>query len=110
MPFVAAPFRFATPTSTKGGFVMGRCDDDGETQKIRGLKCRECGAFYPPDPIHVCELCFGPLEVDYDYDFLRLRVSRQRLESGPPNLWRYKDLLPVTGNGWSIRGLALRPC
>jgi threonine synthase len=109
MPFVAAPFHFATPTSTKGGFVMGRCDDDGETQKIRGLKCRECGAFYPPDPIHVCELCFGPLEVDYDYDFLRLLVSRQRLESGPPNLWRYKDLLPVTGERLVNSGAGFTP-
>lgn len=68
-----------------------------ERKKMRGLKCRECGALYPLEPIHVCELCFGPLEVDYDYDCLRAFVSRERIASGPPNLWRYKDLLPVTG-------------
>lgn len=69
--------------------------DDCQIQKMRGLKCRECGAYYPLEPLHVCELCFGPLEVDYDYDYLRAVVSRQHIENGPPNLWRYKDLLPV---------------
>jgi len=32
----------------------------------KALRCRECGREYPLDPIHVCEFCFGPLEVDYD--------------------------------------------
>ena len=32
------------------------------------LHCRECGHSYPIEPIHVCEWCFGPLEVTYDYD------------------------------------------
>jgi threonine synthase len=35
---------------------------------VRGLACRECGADYPQQPVHVCEACFGPLEVRYDYD------------------------------------------
>ena len=34
---------------------------------VSGLKCRECGREYPVDPIYVCEFCFGPLEVVYDY-------------------------------------------
>jgi threonine synthase len=33
-----------------------------------GLQCRECGEKYPWSPLHVCEMCFGPLEVQYDYD------------------------------------------
>jgi hypothetical protein len=33
---------------------------------VRGLVCRECGRGVPQGPIHVCEYCFGPLEVDYD--------------------------------------------
>jgi ABC-type methionine transport system ATPase subunit len=28
-----------------------------------GLKCRECRREYSIGPIHVCEFCFGPLEV-----------------------------------------------
>jgi len=59
--------------------------------------CRECGTLYPADPIHVCEQCFGPLEVAYDYQAIRSVVSRERIAAGPPTLWRYSDLLPVGG-------------
>ncbi len=62
---------------------------------MKGLKCRECGRAYPAGPLHVCEFCFGPLEVEYDYDAIRKRISRQRIAEGPPSLWRYIDLLPV---------------
>ena len=63
--------------------------------KITGLKCRECGRPYPAEPLHVCEFCFGPLEVDYDYGTLQKLVTRKRIEAGPPTMWRYRDLLPV---------------
>ena len=63
--------------------------------RLKGLKCRECGRDYPSSPVHVCEFCFGPLEVDYDYEVIRARVSRARIEAGPPSIWRYADLLPV---------------
>jgi threonine synthase len=64
-------------------------------EKVRGLKCRECGRTYPVAPLHVCEFCFGPLEVDYHYEALRGLVTRKRIAAGPPSVWRYKDLLPV---------------
>jgi len=63
--------------------------------KIKGLKCRECGREYPAEPIHVCEFCFGPLEVVYDYDEIKSNISREKIEKGPKSLWRYVDLLPV---------------
>jgi threonine synthase len=63
--------------------------------KIKGLKCRECGKLYPPDPLHVCEFCFGPLEVDYDYEAIAATISRESITAGPKSLWRYIDLLPV---------------
>ncbi|MEK6537532.1 MAG: threonine synthase [Nitrospirota bacterium] len=66
-------------------------------QKIKGLKCRECGKLYPAVALHVCEFCFGPLEVDYNYDEIKKIISRERIESGPKSLWRYADLLPVEG-------------
>jgi threonine synthase len=45
----------------------------------------------------VCEdVCFGPLEVVYDYDVIRSRVSRATIEAGPPSIWRYRDFLPVS--------------
>jgi threonine synthase len=45
----------------------------------------------------VCELCFGPLEVAYDYTTVRASVSRETIEGGPRTLWRYRALLPVEG-------------
>ena len=38
---------------------------------VLGLRCRECGARYPDSPQYVCEECFGPLEVEYDYDIIK---------------------------------------
>jgi threonine synthase len=67
-------------------------------EKVKGLKCRECGRAYPVAPLHVCEFCFGPLEVDYRYDVLRAVVTRERIAAGPPSIWRYKDLLPIDGD------------
>ena len=42
---------------------------------ITNLKCRECGQEYPISPLHVCETCFGPLEVTYDYARIRAAIS-----------------------------------
>jgi threonine synthase len=63
----------------------------------KGLKCRECGAESPIAPLHVCETCFGPLEVQYDYDAIRRTLTREVIERRPPNLWRYRELLPIEG-------------
>jgi threonine synthase len=62
----------------------------------KGLKCRECGSPYEHGPQHVCELCFGPLEVDYDYDAIKQVLTREAIASRPPTMWRYAELLPVT--------------
>lgn len=60
----------------------------------KNLRCRECGRVYPLEPVHVCEFCFGPLEVYYDYETMSRVASRERIERGPPTMWRYADLLP----------------
>jgi len=64
---------------------------------VRALKCRECGQEYPIEPVHVCEFCFGPLEVVYDYDKLDGYFTRELIESRPQTMWRYKELLPING-------------
>ncbi|HUK84143.1 MAG TPA: threonine synthase [Verrucomicrobiae bacterium] len=61
------------------------------------LKCRECGRHYPKEALHVCEFCFGPLEVDYDYDAIKTVISRERIEARPQTMWRYRELLPIDG-------------
>lgn len=62
---------------------------------VRGLRCRECGREYPKEPLHVCEFCFGPLEVDYDYRAIQKAVSRKIIEARPFTMWRYRELLPL---------------
>jgi threonine synthase len=68
--------------------------------KMKALVCRECGKEYPTKAIHVCEMCFGPLEVKYDYEEIKRTVSRKRIEEGPHSMWRYRDLLPVEGTNF----------
>ncbi|GAA3222540.1 threonine synthase [Actinocorallia longicatena] len=58
------------------------------------LVCRECGHSVELGPFYACEQCFGPLEVAYDLS----KVTREAIEAGPHNIWRYKDLLPVPPN------------
>jgi threonine synthase len=65
-----------------------------EGHYAKNLRCKECGRAYPLQPAHVCEFCFGPLEIFYDYGALRRTVTRERIERGPPTMWRYADLLP----------------
>jgi threonine synthase len=62
------------------------------------LKCRECGRHYPKEALHVCEFCFGPLEVDYDYDSIKSALNRERIQARATSMWRYRELLPVEGD------------
>jgi threonine synthase len=62
------------------------------------LRCRECSREYPVEPLNVCEFCFGPLEVVYDYDAIKAVTSREKIEAGPHSMWRYADFLPADHN------------
>ncbi|MHB8191605.1 MAG: threonine synthase [Ferrimicrobium sp.] len=64
---------------------------------VTGLSCRECGKKYAVGALHVCEYCFGPLDVVYDYQAMSNSVSRESIAKGPPSIWRYHDLLPIDG-------------
>ena len=50
---------------------------------VKGLQCRECGQEYPEAPLHVCEYCFGPLEIQYDYARWRKFESLKASFSNP---------------------------
>ena len=67
----------------------------GNGRRVIGMRCRECGTEYPVQATHVCEMCFGPLDVVYDYDAIRKRISHRSIAAGPPSMWRYRDLLPL---------------
>jgi threonine synthase len=60
------------------------------------LSCRICATEHPLEAIGTCSRCFGPLDPVYDWERLRRTVTRARLASGPPSIWRYADLLPVS--------------
>jgi threonine synthase len=64
---------------------------------VTGLQCHLCKAKFPAKALWVCDKCLGPLEVVYDYAAIRRDISRQKIESRAPNLWRYRELLPIEG-------------
>jgi threonine synthase len=82
-----------------------RAADPAETAKppvttpapshIRGLRCRACGRPEELGPSFVCVACFGPLEVEYDHDVARERLTREAIARRAPGIWRYLELLPV---------------
>ena len=76
---------------------------------VEGLRCRECARSYPAEALHVCEWCFGPLEVVYDYEAIAASVSRERIAAGPKSIWRYADLLPAGPEGAVDLGAGFTP-
>src|SRR5579863_2725577 len=62
------------------------------------LRCRECGKSWGNQPRSICEDCFSPLEVTYDYEALRGEFTREKIAQGPPSMWRYAALLPLPEN------------
>jgi threonine synthase len=76
---------------------------------FKGLKCKECGAEYEPKALHVCEFCFGPLEVSYDFSELSRTITREQIEAGPNSIWRYRSFLPVTSDDPIDVGTGMTP-
>src|SRR5579872_7147756 len=66
---------------------------------VTGLTCRECARTYPAEALHVCDYCFGPLEVAYDYEAIAANTTRETVAAGPRSIWRYANLLPAINDG-----------
>ena len=64
---------------------------------VESLKCKECGEAYPLEARFVCEQCFGPLEVAYDFSDLDAEEARRKIQAGSRGIWRYSDFLPFDG-------------
>src|SRR5215208_6408473 len=75
---------------TRGGDTESR----SAMSSLESLKCKECGEKYPLDARYVCDVCFGPLEVAYDYSGLDAGEVKRRIQGGPQDIWRYADFLP----------------
>src|SRR3989440_3331751 len=61
---------------------------------VEALQCKECRETYPLDARYVCDRCFGPLEVKYDFSTLDPEGARRKIQAGPRSIWRYSDFLP----------------
>jgi len=59
------------------------------------LRCRECHKSWGNQPRSICDDCFSPLEVFYDYEAVRRTFTRERIASRAPDMWRYAELLPL---------------
>ena len=66
------------------------------------LKCRRCGREYPLEARAICDFCFGPVEVVYDYEAIGKDLTRKSIKAAPWNMWRYKPLLPIGENPLDI--------
>ncbi len=64
---------------------------------FKGLQCSMCQKEFPAKALYVCDVCLGPLEAVYDSDAIRRDLSREIIESRQPNLWRYREFLPLDG-------------
>ena len=79
------PERDDRPAGRSGRRTRCQCPSDEETAVdfVSGLRCRECGRAYPAEALHVCDFCFGPLEVTYDYERVAATITRERVAAGP---------------------------
>ena len=76
---------------------------------VESLRCRECARTYPVEALHVCEFCFGPLEVAYDYEAIAASISREGIAAGPNTIWRYAQLLPASAENPVNLGAGFTP-
>ncbi len=65
----------------------------GRKSLLKGLKCRSCGAVYPPEKMQICPKCLEPVDPTYDFD--SFSTTKEEISSRPKELWRYAELLPI---------------
>ena len=59
---------------------------------IKSLQCRECKKEYAPTFKYICDECFGPLDVHYDFP----SVNKNTFANREHTYWRYFELLPIS--------------
>jgi len=55
------------------------------------LQCRECKKEYDPTFKYICDECFGPLDVHYNFPSITKDIFTNREQT----YWRYFELLPI---------------
>ncbi|CAN5336510.1 threonine synthase [soil metagenome] len=66
---------------------------------VTHLECANCHKNYEAGKLHnLCVECGKPLLVRYDLDKAAETLTKESLPNRPPNLWRYREVLPVENN------------
>jgi len=74
------------------------------------LECSRCQEDFPLDQIQqVCKSDGGPLLVRYDLRRVRDSITKEALRKRPETLWRYRELLPMSGEDSVSLGEAMTP-
>src|ERR1700694_1740464 len=84
--------RTRRPLSAGAFFIS---DQTSRRKSVKRLRCQECGRLRDFEPAYVCEHCFGPLELAYDFPEAKERASHASIAKGPNTIWRYRELLPA---------------
>lgn len=77
-----------------GGVEVPQVEFDDDPLAGMVLRCRGCGAAYPPELRYACPTCLGPLDVEQDPEIVKVRLDRDVIERGPRSIWRYAGVLP----------------
>ena len=75
-----------------------RYDDNLTTERktfVTHLECSATGERHAADQVHNLSRAGKPLLVRYDLDGVKTTLSKDALAHRPPDLWRYRELLPV---------------
>ncbi len=93
-------FSTARPAATESDFLMSATASVAKAASTTAsanyeLRCRECHKNWGNQPRSICDDCFSPLEVFYDYDAVRGSFTRERIAARAPDMWRYAELLPL---------------
>ena len=75
-----------------------RYDENLTTERptfVTHLECAATGERYAADEVHNLSRAGKPLLVRYDLDGVKKALSKEALANRPPDLWRYRELLPV---------------
>jgi threonine synthase len=82
---------------------------EDDRSRVEALECKECKTRYPLEARFVCDHCFGPLEVAYDFSGLDPAETRRKIQAGPQSIWRYADFLPFERQPQTVLAAGMTP-
>ena len=65
---------------------------------VTHLECSETGERHPAGVLHGLSKAGHPLVVQYDLEALSASVTKDTIAARPPDMWRYREFLPLGGD------------